>query len=120
MHRAIRNCLCSHTSILHDTGHFGASAILDGMGRTHKEQSELAQEIAEASAKITIGAKYWHHKSRKKVYEVLGLGFMEASDELCVMYQARYGEKLTFIRPLSVWLETVAWEGKQMSRFIKI
>ncbi|MDQ5972060.1 MAG: hypothetical protein QG553_219 [Patescibacteria group bacterium] len=90
------------------------------MGKTHKEQLELAKEIEAARSKITVGAKYWHHKSKDKVYLVVGLGFIEANEELCVIYQAQYGEKLTFIRPLRVWLENVEWEGKTVPRFNKI
>lgn len=50
----------------------------------------------------------------------MGLGFLEATDELCVIYQAQYGEKLTFLRPLTIWLEKVEWEGKTVPRFTKI
>ena len=90
------------------------------MGKTHVEQLVLAKEIEEAKTKVIVGAEYWHYKSRDKVYEVVGLGFLEATDELCVIYRARYGERLTFLRPLSVWLESVEWEGKTVPRFNKM
>lgn len=90
------------------------------MGKIHKEQLELAKEIAQASSKITVGAKYWHHKSKDKIYTVTGLAFLEANDELCVIYRAEYGEQLTFLRPLPSWLESVEWEGKTVPRFTKI
>ena len=90
------------------------------MGRTHKEQLVLADEIKAAQQKVDVGAEYWHHKSRDKVYKVIGLGFLEANDELCVIYQAQYGEKLTFLRPLSVWLEDVEWQGEIVPRFNRI
>ena len=90
------------------------------MGRTRKEQLDLAKEIKEAESKITVGAEYWHHKSRDKIYKVTGLGFLEANDELCVIYRAQYGERLTFLRPLTIWLENVEWEGKMVPRFNKI
>ena len=90
------------------------------MGRTHTEQLVLAEEIKAAQAKVTVGTDYWHHKSRDKVYKVIGLGFLEANDELCVIYQAQYGEGLTFVRPLSVWLENVEWQGEVVPRFHKI
>ncbi|HUB94153.1 MAG TPA: DUF1653 domain-containing protein [Verrucomicrobiae bacterium] len=89
------------------------------MGRTHQEQTVLAQQIDEATTKVTIGAKYWHYKDKSKIYDVLGLGFLEANDELCVIYQAQYGERLTFLRPLTSWLEQVEWEGKMVPRFTK-
>jgi hypothetical protein len=90
------------------------------MGRTHQEQLELAKEIESAKTKITIGATYRHHKSTDKIYEVIGLGFLEANDELCVIYQAQYGAHLTFLRPLSIWLEQVRWEGRTVPRFTKL
>lgn len=90
------------------------------MGKTHQEQLELAKEIETAKAKVTIGAQYYHYKGRGKVYEISGLGFIEATNELCVIYQAQYGERLTFLRPLSVWLEKVEWEGRTVPRFTRI
>lgn len=90
------------------------------MGKTHKEQLELAKKIKAAKTKVTVGADYWHYKGRDKVYKVIGLGFIEATNELCVIYEAQYGERLTFLRPLSVWLEHIEWEGKTVPRFTKI
>ena len=90
------------------------------MSQTHKEQLELVKEIEEANKKIAVGAEYWHHKSKHKIYRVISLGFLEANDQLCVIYQAQYGEKITFVRPLTVWLENVEWEGKIVPRFSKI
>lgn len=91
-----------------------------GMGRTHKQQLALKKEIEAAKTKVTIGAQYWHYKDRDKVYEIIGVGFLEATDELCVIYQAQYGERLTFLRPLTSWLEQVAWAGQTLPRFTKI
>jgi len=89
------------------------------MGRTPKEQIILAKEIEKAKLKVVVGAQYWHYKDRNKVYEVIGLGFLEANDELCVIYQAKYGKNLIFLRPLCIWLENVEWEGKIIPRFNK-
>lgn len=90
------------------------------MATAHKPQPKLAQEIANAKSIITVGTQYWHYKSRDNVYNVIGLGFLESNEELCVIYQAQYGEKLTFIRPLNVWQESVEWQGKTVPRFNKI
>lgn len=90
------------------------------MGKTHKEQLVLAKIIDDAKSKVTIGATYVHYKGADKIYQVIGLGFLEATDELCVIYQAQYGKQLTFLRPLSIWLERVEWEGKTLPRFKKI
>jgi len=65
-----------------------------------KEQVVLVKEIDAAKAKVSIGAKHRH-------YKVLGLGFLEATEELCAIYQADYGKRLTFLRSLDIWLEQV-------------
>ncbi len=90
------------------------------MGKTHKEQLVLAKEIEIAQSKVTVGARYRHYKSADKIYKIIGLGFLEANDELCVIYQAQYDERLTFIRPLTIWLEHVEREDKTVPRFTKI
>ena len=90
------------------------------MGKTHEEQLVLAKELEGATLKVTIGAQYYHYKARDKIYKVLGFGFQEATNEICVIYQAQYDEKLTFLRPLSSWLENVEREGKTVLRFTKI
>lgn len=90
------------------------------MGKTHKEQIELKKEIELAQTKISVGELYRHYKSKDKIYKVIGLGFLEANDELCVIYQAQYGDQLTFLRPLTAWLENVEWEGKIVARFNKV
>ncbi|HSX31546.1 MAG TPA: DUF1653 domain-containing protein [Candidatus Saccharimonadales bacterium] len=90
------------------------------MGRTHDEQLVLAKQIEAAQTKVAVGAMYWHYKGRDKTYSVLGFGFLEANDELCVIYQAQYDQRLTYVRPLASWLEHVEWKGKTVPRFTKI
>lgn len=85
-----------------------------------REESDLAEELVAAQSLIGVGTQYWHYKGRDKIYTVLDLGFLEATNELCVVYRAEYGKKLTFIRPLAVWLEHVEWQGESLPRFTKI
>jgi len=85
-------------------------------------QEELSKRLAEAARLVTVGAQYMHYKS--KPYKVLNLALTEETNEVCVIYQAqyanKYGDKLTFIRPLQNWIEDVEWEGKQLKRFTPI
>lgn len=81
-------------------------------------QKDLATKLQTASQQVVVGGRYRHYKG--DYYKVLNLGFLEATMELCVVYQAEYGEKITFIRPLNVWLETVEVEDKQVPRFTKV
>ncbi len=72
------------------------------MGRTNEEQEFLEREIEDAKTKVTVGAGYWHYKSRDKVYKIIDLGFIEATDEICVIYKAQYGKRLTLMPAHSV------------------
>jgi hypothetical protein len=83
----------------------------------HKPHDQLKQEITTAGQQIKIGGNYAHYKSADKVYRPLYFATLEANDELCVVYQAQYGDKLYFVRPVAEWLETVEWQGKRLKRF---
>lgn len=86
----------------------------------HKGEDALLAEIEKAKTHITIGACYTHYKSADKYYKVTQIAILEATDDICVIYQAQYGKKLSFVRPLTSWLETVEWQGQTIPRFTKI
>lgn len=81
-------------------------------------QQTLAQRLADAATKVAVGAEYVHYKQNR--YTVLSLALLEATLEPCVVYQALYGERLVFIRPLTDWLAKVEYQGKKVTRFTKI
>jgi hypothetical protein len=87
----------------------------------HLSQDELAALVQEASTKVEIGATYAHYKHPDDdFYVVKGIALIEANDEPAVIYEAQYGAKITFIRPVSVWCEAVEWNGEQVPRFVKV
>jgi len=63
---------------------------------------------------IMLGV-YRHYKGNK--YEVTGFAKHSETLEDMVIYKALYGEKATWVRPLSMWDETVEIEGKSVKRF---
>ncbi|MEI6487653.1 MAG: DUF1653 domain-containing protein [Bacteroidota bacterium] len=66
--------------------------------------------------KIKLG-KYKHYKG--KPYEVIGVARHSETLEEMVVYKALYqteGENL-WVRPLTMFLETVEIDGKTMNRF---
>ncbi|MCA9390430.1 DUF1653 domain-containing protein, partial [candidate division WWE3 bacterium] len=67
----------------------------------------LAQKLKEATAKVAVGQKYCHYKNPDRFYEVIALGFQEASEDLCVVYKSLYGEGFVWVRNLDDWLSTV-------------
>ncbi len=85
----------------------------------HKNHKKLIIEMAQAEKSVTVGATYYHYKKVDQFYRVVGIAILEATDELCVIYQAEYDKRLTFVRPLASWLETVEFNGQTVERFSK-
>ena len=63
---------------------------------------------------IKIG-KYRHFKGNE--YEVLYLAKHSETQEEMVVYKALYGDGGVWVRPLSMWNETVTVNGETMPRF---
>lgn len=62
--------------------------------------------------------KYRHFKGKE--YEVLGIASHSESLEPMVVYRALYGDRGLWVRPLSMWNETVDRDGYRGPRFQKI
>ena len=58
---------------------------------------------------------YRHYKGHE--YRVLGLARHSETQETLVLYQALYGEYGLWVRPLSMFCETVLVDGEQIARF---
>ncbi len=71
----------------------------------HKGHEAIGKEIDDAKKRVKIGGIYSHYKNPDMLYEVIGFAVQESTDKLCVIYQAKYGKKLTFVRDLDSWLE---------------
>lgn len=59
--------------------------------------------------------KYRHFKGNE--YEVLAVAKNSETLEEMVVYKALYGEQDIWVRPLSMWEETVIHGGKEIKRF---
>ncbi len=62
--------------------------------------------------------RYRHFKGKE--YEVLHLARHSETEEWMVVYRALYGDFRIWVRPASMWLETVERDGKIMPRFQRI
>ena len=62
--------------------------------------------------------KYRHFKGNK--YEVIGTAKHSETMEEMVVYRALYGEFGLWVRPASMWEETVERDGKTYKRFTYI
>lgn len=63
---------------------------------------------------IPLG-KYRHFKGNE--YEVIAIAKNSETMENTVVYRALYGEREFWVRPLSMWTETVERDGKRQPRF---
>lgn len=83
----------------------------------HKDHDQLHREIEEARKQVVVGGMYSHYKYPENTYEVINLGFIEATDAVCVIYRATYDKELIFVRPLDSWLDILELEGRKIPRF---
>ena len=86
----------------------------------HKSQDELSQLRQDGGRKVEIGGVYRHYKSPDMMYVVKDIVIQESDNQPCVIYQALYGNKITFSRPLCVWLENVKTDTGIVPRFVRI
>ena len=62
-----------------------------------------------------IPGRYRHFKGGE--YRVLFLARHSETEEEMVVYQAQYGEQGIWVRPASMWCESVERDGKIVPRF---
>ena len=62
--------------------------------------------------------RYRHFKGNE--YEVIGTAKHSETLEEMVVYRALYGDGLLWVRPASMWDETVERDGKTYTRFTYI
>ena len=61
---------------------------------------------------------YEHFKGYR--YEVIDVAKHSETQESLVVYRALYGDKGLWVRPLSMFLEDVEYEGEKVQRFKKV
>ena len=62
--------------------------------------------------------RYRHFQGKE--YEVLGVARHSETEEELVVYRALYGDFGLWVRPVSMWNETVERDGKTFRRFTYI
>jgi hypothetical protein len=83
-----------------------------------ESQTQLSIHLAKAAKQVSVGARYMHYEQLS--YKVIAVALREEDNEPCVIYQAEYGDSVTWIRPVSSWVEEVEVDGKKVKRFTKI
>jgi hypothetical protein len=87
----------------------------------HNDLSQLIKKLDSVKEQIGVGKKYFHYKHPDQLYNILRIGIIEKTEEICVIYEAEYGEKVVWVRPLDDFLAKVKLEdGREVDRFTKI
>lgn len=84
---------------------------------SHLDPDILQEALIKAEKLVQIGNLYSHYKNPLNLYKVIALGIQEATDKVCVIYQAENDKGLIFVRDLDNWLENILVEGKNIKRF---
>ena len=98
--------------------HWIVEAQSDSQAHEKESQSQLSARLTKATEQVTVGGRYMHYKQLN--YKVVAVALREEDNEPCVIYQAEYGDNVTWIRPVSSWIEEVEVGGKKVKRFTKL
>ena len=72
-------------------------------------------EWSEEARSIRIGSEWVHYKG--KHYKVLAVARHSETLEELIVYQALYGDRGVWVRPLKMFLETISDNGVRKARF---
>jgi hypothetical protein len=86
----------------------------------HPTHEQLQERIQKAQDTVKVGAKYIHYKNPNNQYEVVAVGFLEATEEPCVIYKALYGTGFTWVRSFNDWDTDIETENGTVKRFKKV
>ena len=85
--------------------------------RSQIKKVEILPTYEEAVAAIPLG-RYRHFKGNE--YEVIAIARHSETEEAMVVYRALYGEHGVWVRPASMWNETVTRDGESYRRFYRL
>ena len=68
-----------------------------------------------------MGDRYYHYKHNENLYKIIAIGFIESIEKCCVVYQAEYGDRITWVRTETEFFSKVTKEDDtQADRFTKM
>lgn len=67
---------------------------------------------------LALSGTYQHYKGNR--YEIVAVGKHTETEEVLVVYRALYGDGAIWIRPASMFLETIQLGSTEVPRFSKI
>ncbi|MBS3904745.1 MAG: DUF1653 domain-containing protein [Simkania sp.] len=78
-------------------------------------QNELLKPFSTQAKSLVEGAIYEHYRGKR--YKIVSVGRNSETLEESVVYQALYGDRDVWVRPLTMFLESVVVDGENQLRF---
>ncbi len=89
--------------------------------KTDKNKDILLEELNNLKQRVDEGDECYHYKHPDQLYKIVGVGFIERNGQPCVVYQAGYGDHLTWVRKEEEFFAKVTLEdGSEVDRFTKV
>jgi len=82
----------------------------------HGNIRRFGEMLVRARERVEVGGRYRHAKSGRE-YNVIDLVIIESSEEVGVVYEAQYGERLRWMRTVENFCEEVEVNGGRRKRF---
>jgi len=79
---------------------------------------EILPPFSAEARSLGKGQIYEHYKNKR--YRIITIARHSESLEEQVIYQALYGDGEVWVRPISLFLETVSVDGRSQPRFKKV
>lgn len=83
-------------------------------------EDELNTKLEIAKRAIDENALYFHYKCSDRYYSILHIGYIEATEEPCVVYKAHYGKGFVWVRTVESFLANVETDQGVVARFQKL
>lgn len=88
------------------------------MSFRQRSEEQIVLDIEQARKEIEIGGYYAHYKHpEERSYQVLDVGIIEETEEICVMYKS-IKTGIVWVRKVQNFLSEVEWNGKKVKRFV--
>lgn len=83
----------------------------------HQSVAHLLSRLNNAKTLVNIGKLYYHYRTPDVYYLVLDIVINESDEQPAIVYQAQYGDNITWIRSVDKWLDYVEHNNKTVKRF---
>jgi hypothetical protein len=80
-----------------------------------KDLKQLREMLSEATEIVPVGSRWRHYKGSE--YRVTAIAFDEETLDFELIYSPIEAPDIQFARWMSIWIETVEWQGATLPRF---